>query len=113
MTRHRDAGRLGNMLDHAREAVGMTRGRKRGDLDADRQLNLSLVRLLEIIGEASARVSDETRQGHPEIPWIEMAGLRNRLIHGYDEVDFDILWRIVQDDLPKLIVQLERIIPVK
>ena len=95
------------MLDHAREAVAMATGRKRPDLDSDRQFSLALVRLLEIIGEAANRVRDDQRGRIPEVPWAQIVGLRNRLIHGYDEVDFDILWQIVSHDLPKLIEVLE------
>ena len=96
------------MLDHAREASLLAQGRKRGDLDSDRSLNLSLVRLMEIIGEAANRVSEAERSRFPWIPWPDIIGLRNRLIHGYDAVDFDILWRIVTEDLPPLIEGLER-----
>jgi uncharacterized protein with HEPN domain len=98
------------MLDHAVEAIEMARGRTRADLDNDRQLNLALVRLLEIVGEAAGRVSDKTRECHPDIPWPEIVSLRNRLIHGYDEVDFDILWEIIQSDLPRLVSRLEEIL---
>jgi uncharacterized protein with HEPN domain len=77
-------------------------------LDNDRQLNLSLVRLLEIVGEAASRTSESTRYILLDVPWMQITGLRNRLIHGYDEVDFDILWAIVQDDLPPLVVQLKQ-----
>ena len=107
MSRHEGDLRLRHMLDHAREAVAMARGRTRAELDSDRQLNLSLVRLLEIVGEAAGRVPLEERASHPDIPWPEIVGLRNRLIHGYDSVDFDILWQIVSDDLPPLIAALE------
>lgn len=72
-------------------------------------LNLSLVRLLEVIGEAANRVTTETRQQYPNIAWPQIVGLRNRLIHGYDTIDFDILWNTLQDDLPTLIGQLKSI----
>jgi uncharacterized protein with HEPN domain len=98
------------MLDHAREAVEMVRNRSRTDLDSDRMLNLALVRLMEVVGEAATRVPEEFRSRHPQIPWRDMADLRNRLIHGYDTVNFDILWAIIQDDLPPLIKQLEAIV---
>jgi uncharacterized protein with HEPN domain len=91
-----------------REAVAMASGRSRGELETNRQLNLSLVRLLEIVGEAAGHVPLEERVRHPDIPWPEIVGLRNRLIHGYDPVDFDILWQIVSDDLPPLIAALEK-----
>jgi uncharacterized protein with HEPN domain len=108
MSRHEGDVRLRHMLDHAREAVAMARGSARGDLDTDRRLNLALVRLLEIVGEAAAHVPPEERVLHPDIPWPEIVGLRNRLIHGYDSVDFDILWQIVTEDLPQLIAALEK-----
>jgi uncharacterized protein with HEPN domain len=98
------------MLDHAREAVAMVQGKTRGDLDQDRKLNLALVRLLEIVGEAANRIPKEEHSGYTGIPWSEIVGLRNRLIHGYDDVDFDILWQIVKQDLPALVKSLERIL---
>jgi uncharacterized protein with HEPN domain len=96
------------MLSHAEEAVAMVAGRSRADLDSDRMLNLSLVRLLEIVGEAAARIDETTRQQIPAVPWPQIIGLRNRLIHGYDAVDFDILWDILQFDLPPLVANLRR-----
>ncbi|MBI5115235.1 DUF86 domain-containing protein [Candidatus Poribacteria bacterium] len=110
MTKHADVIRYRHMLDYAKEAVSLSRGRMREDLDTDRTLNLSLTRLLEIIGEAASRVSKEERSNHPEIPWSQVVSMRNRLIHGYDSVDFDILWQIVTSDLPPLIVALESIL---
>ena len=98
------------MLDHAREAWELTRHRSRDDLDADRVLSLALVRLMEVVGEASRRVPGDFRSRFPELPWAGMIDLRNRLIHAYDEIDFDIVWSIVQNDLPPLITQLEAII---
>jgi uncharacterized protein with HEPN domain len=90
------------MLEHAREAVQLVEGRARMNLDEDRVLSLALVRLLEIIGEAAAGVSAESRGKFPGVPWAEIVGLRNRLIHGYDSVDLDIVWNIVKGDLPAL-----------
>jgi uncharacterized protein with HEPN domain len=98
------------MLDHAREAVEMVRGRSRGDLDTDRQLNLALVRLVEVIGEAANRVPDDFRSRHPQVPWRQTVGMRNRMVHGYDVIDFDILWSVLQKDLPPLIEALEKIV---
>jgi uncharacterized protein with HEPN domain len=61
-----------------------------------------------VVGEAAGRVSQGIRNQHPQIAWEQIVGLRNRLIHGYDQVDHDILWAIVQNDLPPLIAELER-----
>jgi uncharacterized protein with HEPN domain len=98
------------MLEHAREAMDMSRGTVRADLDSDRKLNLSLVRLLEILGEAANRVPREEQSRYPHIPWPQLISLRNRLIHGYDQVDFDILWQILTEDLPPLVAALEEIV---
>lgn len=110
MSRHDDTVSLRQMLEYAQEALDMIEGRVRADLDADRMLNLAMTRLIEIVGEAAGRVTPETRQRHEEIPWAEIVGLRNRLIHGYDAVDLDILWQVIQADLPPLISQLEAIL---
>ena len=110
MTRRHDRDRIQHMLSHAEEAAALVIGRARNDLDSDRLLNLALVRLLEIVGEAAVRVGEEFRLKHSEIPWMQIAGLRNRLIHRYDEVDFDILWDIVSFDLPLLIAELRRLL---
>ncbi len=110
MTRHDDAARLRHMLDYARKAVQLASGRTRTDLDADELFGLAMTRVLEVIGEAAARVGSATRDHHPEIPWMSIAGMRNRLIHGYDQVDFNVLWDAVQYDLPALIAELERIL---
>ena len=94
MPSQRDRVRLDHMVDHAREAIALIEGKSRPDLDDDRVLNLALVSLLEIVGGAAGRVSQECAL-HPEIPWSQIIGLRNRLIHEYDSVDYDILWKIV------------------
>jgi uncharacterized protein with HEPN domain len=110
MTRHDDATRLRHMLDYAREAVQMAAGRKRAHLEEDRLLELALVRLVEVVGEAATQVSDRGREQYDSIPWPQIHGLRNRLVHGYETVDLDILWDIIQYDLPPLIAELERIL---
>jgi uncharacterized protein with HEPN domain len=106
----RDAVALEDMLAHAREAAALIQGKSRADLDHDRVLSLALVRLLEIVGEAAARVSAEERAKHPTIPWAEIVSLRNRLIHGYASVDMDIVWEILRRDVPALIAELQRIV---
>jgi uncharacterized protein with HEPN domain len=73
-------------------------------------LSLALVRLLEIVGEAATRVSEELRARHPQIAWRQIISLRNRLIHGYDAVDLDILWQILHEDVPQLVSDLEKLI---
>ena len=110
MSRHDPLLRVRHMLDHANEAMALAHGHNRDDLDSNRLLNLALTRLLEVIGEAAAQLPDSLKEDHPAIPWREVTGLRNRLIHEYDEVDLDILWTIVQDDLPPLAEQLDALL---
>ncbi len=109
MMLERDIIRIRHMLDSANEAVQFTCEKTRGDLDDDRKLALSLTKLVEIIGEAAANVSPETRQRYAAIPWKDIVGMRHHLVHGYDLIDLDILWQVVHDDLPDLIVELKKI----
>ena len=73
-------------------------------------LNLALTKLLEITGEAANRVKNDEQTRYPEIPWPQLIGLRNRLVHGYDQVDLDILWQILTRDLLPLVKELEKIV---
>jgi uncharacterized protein with HEPN domain len=98
------------MRDAAIEAVAFSSGKSRQDLEQDRMLALALVRELEIIGEAAARVTPELRARHEALPWAEMVAMRNRLIHGYFDVDLDVLWTTIRDDLPPLIEATKSII---
>ncbi|SRR6266542_2383430 len=98
------------MLDYSRESISLAYGKSRQDLDDDRTLNLAQARLLEIIGEAANRVPIGFQMEHFEIKWGQIVSLRNRLIHGYDSIDFDIMWSIIQSDLPELVEKLESII---
>lgn len=113
MPRHDVLTTLRQMRDYTREAVAMAAGRSRSDLDTDRLLNLALTHLLELIGEAASRVPEHERGGYPQVPWHRLVGLRNRLIHGYDQINLDIVWRIVSDDLPDLATALESILPAE
>ena len=104
-----DTVRLRHMLDAAREAIRFAAGRRRSDLDKDRQLVFSLVKALEIVGEAASQASCEARQENPQLPWQDMIGMRHRLVHAYYDINLDILWRTLQEDLPTLIETLEAI----
>ncbi len=110
MTKREALVRYHHMLDNALKAHALTQGKKREDLDTEWIDTLALVRLLEVVGEAANRVPTEEQTLHPEIPWSQIIGLRNRLIHGYDAIDLDILWQIVSQDLDPLIESLEAII---
>jgi uncharacterized protein with HEPN domain len=105
MSKPNDAVSLQQMLDHAREAVNMITGKSPEVLKQERMLELALIRLVEIVGEAAGRVSRSGQAKVPDIPWREVIGMRNRLIHGYDSVDLNILWDTVELDFPPLIAQ--------
>jgi uncharacterized protein with HEPN domain len=102
MLRH-DAIRLRHMLDAAQEAIGFARGRTRSDLNDSRMLVLSLVKAIEMIGEAAFRISPTTRAELQDIPWDAIIGMRHRLVHAYFDINLDILWRTVTDELPALV----------
>jgi uncharacterized protein with HEPN domain len=99
------------MLDHAREAVELAKGKTRADLANTRLLQLGLVRLVEIVGEAAASIPRDQRAEYRGIPWQDVVGMRNKLIHEYDRVDLDILWDTVTVELPDLIETLQAILP--
>ena len=98
------------MLDHARRAVAAVSGRERADLDSDFILAAALERFIEIIGEAAAKVSPTTHARAAQIPWREIVGMRNRLVHGYATVDHDIIWDVVAGDLTSIIGALEALL---
>ncbi len=108
MTKIDDNTRLSHMNDAAKEALFFIEGKTRTSLDRERMLVLSLIRLVEVIGEAASRVSLDKQKQISEIPWPQVISMRNRLIHNYYEVDLDILWKTVVDDIPPLIDILDK-----
>ena len=109
MQKH-DRIRLQHMLDAVNEALDFVRGKRRVDLDTNRMLVLCLVKELEIIGEAAGRVSNDVRSQRGAIPWQDISGMRNRLIHAYFDVDLDVVWNTVSNDLPQLKAGLESLL---
>jgi len=104
-----DSIRLQHMLDAAREAESFSQNKTRNSLDTDRKLALALVKCIEIMGEAAAQISNQSREALPQIPWADIIGMRNRLIHAYFDINLDILWKTVVEDLPPLVAELEKI----
>jgi uncharacterized protein with HEPN domain len=107
MTQHDPIVRMKHMRDHAREAVEMLGDRTLEQFRNDRVLQLALVQLVEIVGEAASRVSQATRDLHPSIPWQLAADMRNKLIHGYDVIEFEIVFDTVRNDLPTIVTSLD------
>ena len=103
--------RLRHMRDAASAALSFAAGKIREDLQSNLMFRFALIRAIEIIGEAATQITNESRTAHPEIPWSDIVGMRNRLIHGYFDVDLDILWRTVTDFLPPLLAALNQLIP--
>jgi uncharacterized protein with HEPN domain len=102
-----DRVRLMHMLEAAREALSFAKEHTRSDLRHNRMLLHSLVRSIEIVGEASIHVSRDCKEASTEIPWAKLAGMRNRVIHAYFDIDEDIVWDTTVLDLPPLVVVLE------
>lgn len=105
-----DKVRLRHMLDAANEIREYVQSSTREDLNHDRKLVHSLVRLFEIIGEAANQVSQELRANIPQIPWSVLIGMRNRLIHAYFSVNLDVVWSTSIKDAPSLITKQEKIL---
>ncbi len=101
---------LRHMLDAAREAQEFTREKTREDLGRERLLQHSVIRCIEIIGEAAARIDAAYRDANPRIPWVDIIAMRNRLIHAYFDVDLDVVWSTCQKELPELIQELEQLL---
>jgi uncharacterized protein with HEPN domain len=108
-----DIIRLHHMLDSARVALMLAKDKTREDLNRDVGLVLALMKSVEIIGEAAGKLSAGFRDEHAAIPWDRIIGMRNRLIHAYYDINRDILWQTVVEDLPALIQQLEAARPAE
>lgn len=106
-----DAARLWDMLQHARELVGMAWGRNESELDKNPMFRRAVERLVEIIGEAAHHVSQETRTRHPEIFWKGIEAQRHVLAHEYGEINYGKIWRVVTTHVPERIRLLEPIVP--
>jgi uncharacterized protein with HEPN domain len=105
-----DTVRLQHMVDAANQALTFVAEKSRSELDRDPLLALALVRLIEIFGEAASRVTREAKSKSREIPWADIIAMRNRLIHGYFDVNLDIIWRTVNEEMPPIARQIENLL---
>lgn len=110
MTQPDDESRLRHMLDAAKQAQAFMAGRIKEDLDTDAMLLLAMVKAIEIVDEAASKVTQERQSEIPQIPWPQIISMRNRLTHAYFDIDTDILWQTVVEDLPPLIEKLEQVL---
>ena len=104
----RDGERLADIIEAA-EKISIRAGKGRQAFDADEDVQIVLVHLVQVIGEAASGLSDEMTSAHPEVPWRQIVAIRNRVVHGYFEVDLDILWDVATIDVPHLAGQVRTI----
>lgn len=98
-----DAVRIQHMIEAAQDALRFIENRKREDLESDRLLALALTRAIEILGEAASKITADTRQSLAQIPWEPIVGMRNRLVHAYFDINFNIIWKTATEEIPKLL----------
>jgi uncharacterized protein with HEPN domain len=108
--RPEDRTRILHMIEAAETVEEFVSGRVRADLDSDRILLFALIRAIEVLGEAAAKVSPETRTVTQGIPWPRIISMRNRLIHAYFDVDRSILWKTATEEIPALLPVLREMI---
>ena len=106
----KDLARLKHMLDSTKAILVFLQGKIRSDLDDDRLLLSGIIRELEVLGEAAGKVSQKTQDQFPDLPWRQLIGMRNRLIHAYFEVDNEIIWITAKQKLPIFCEQLESVV---
>src|SRR3954454_9260796 len=111
MPKKSDAAYIQDMLTYARRAAERIRGLSRDDFDSTVAHQETVAYNLMIVGEAASKLSEETRAKYPAIPWNDIKGMRNQIVHGYAETEQDTLWKTATDDIPVLIAALERPAP--
>ena len=101
-----DRIRLRHIADALNSAIRFTAGRHREDLDRDEMLVFALMHAIQVAGEAASRISSETRDQHPQIPWAAVIGMRHRLVHAYADINLDILWTTATAAAPELLAKI-------
>jgi uncharacterized protein with HEPN domain len=107
----RDDATLLDILNAARHAVEFRGADDKAAFLTDLKTQAAILHELLVLGEAVKRMSTAFREEHPEVPWKAISGMRDRLLHGYDDVDLDLVWKTVDEDLPALVKHLERLAP--
>jgi uncharacterized protein with HEPN domain len=107
---NKDLVRFKHMLDSVQAILSFADGRKRSDLDKDRQFLSAVLREFEVVGEAANKISEKTQKRFPEVRWKSIVGMRNRLIHAYFDVDHDVIWKTIREYLPNLQELLTQIV---
>jgi uncharacterized protein with HEPN domain len=99
-----------DILDAMEKAEMLLEHASYDQFEADFRINFAVIRALEIVGEATKRLPEDLREQYAEIPWKSMAGMRDRIIHGYDNVDLEIVWDVVKKDVPRLKPKIRQIL---
>ncbi len=105
-----DKIRVQHMIDAAEEAISFVSDKSEKEFKENRMLVLSIIKEIEVIGEAASKISEETKLRYNNIPWQDIVGMRNRLIHGYFDVDIKLVWNTIKNDLPSLLKSLKKIL---
>lgn len=103
-----DRSTLEQMLDTATRLRALARARTLDTFESDEVGQLALLHLIQRLGEGASRLSADFRAEHPEFPWAEMIGMRNRIVHGYDDLDPEIVWKVAREDIEPVMAALER-----
>jgi uncharacterized protein with HEPN domain len=110
MPHRRDSVFVAQMVEAAEAALEFSDGYTAESFVTDRLVGYAVVRAIQLLGQAARSVSSELQAAHPEIPWREMIGMRNVVVHDYADVDLSLVWKTVREDLPGLIERLNAIL---
>lgn len=105
-----DFVRLNHMLESAQFSMSAVGRKSRQDLEKDKILSFAVIRALEVFGEAASQISKSFQEKHSDIPWRAIIGMRNRLIHAYFDVDYEIIWQAVTREIPEIIPKIEHML---
>ncbi|MDY6786240.1 MAG: DUF86 domain-containing protein [Cyanobacteriota bacterium] len=111
MATNRDLEALLDIDYYGRSTVSFVAGMTKAEFTGDRKTIAAVMYSISIMGEAAKRLSNEFRERHSGLPWRELAGLRDRLVHDYKNIDLDILWNVVSVEIPTLLTSLEALLP--
>jgi len=101
---------IGHMLDTCRKALSRTEGKSRAQFDSNEDLQIVLTHLIQVLGEAARQVSSSFQKSHDDIPWSNIVGMRNKVVHDYMSIDLDVVWGVATLELKPLLAKLENLV---
>ena len=101
---------LQDMRDNARKAIDFSAGLNFQDFSRDEKTIYAVIRAVEVVGEAAANIPEDIRSQYAEIPWREIKGMRNKLVHQYFGINMEVVWQTIQEDLPMIINMIDTVI---